>query len=109
MQKAETLGRFPFKASLGYPNVPARNGANLIPDPKCASIIQKAFELYAVGNASRANVLRTRTALGLTTQSGNKLTPETFERMLRNPEYCGWVVIGSWNVLEKGSFEPLVS
>jgi len=109
MLKAATLGRFPFKAPVGYLNVPARNGAKLIPDPERAPIIQKAFELYAVGNASRASVLRTITALGLTTQSGNKLSPQTFERMLRNPVYCGWIVIGSWNVREKGSFEPLVS
>lgn len=109
MQKAASLGRFPFKAPLGYLNVGSRNSANLIPDPARSPIVQKAFELYAVGTQTRGGVLRTVTALGLTTQSGCNLTPQTFERLLRNPIYSGWIVIPTWGLREKGSFEPLVS
>jgi site-specific DNA recombinase len=46
--------------------------------------------------------------LGLTTLKGKSLTAQTFESLLRNPIYCGWVVIPSWNLRERGSFEPLV-
>jgi site-specific DNA recombinase len=54
-------------------------------------------------------VLRLVTSLGLRTQRGLSLTPQTFEKMLRNPLYCGWIVIPSWSVRERGSFAPLVS
>ena len=109
MQKAASPGAIPIQAPLGYLNVGTRNSANLIPDPVRAPIVQKAFELYAAGAQSRAGVLRTVTALGLTTQSGRSLTPQTFERLLRNQIYSGWIVIPSWGLREKGSFEPLVS
>ena len=42
-------------------------------------------------------------------QSRRNLTPQTFERLLRNPIYSGWIVIPSWGLREKGSFDPLVS
>ena len=45
MKKAASVGRFPFKAPLGYINVSAQSGRNLIADPKSAPLIQKAFEL----------------------------------------------------------------
>ena len=59
MQKSARIGRFPFKAPLGYLNVRAtRDSANLILDPERAPLIRKAFELYASGTMSRAEVLR---------------------------------------------------
>ncbi len=36
-------------------------------------------------------------------------SPQTFEKMLRNPIYSGWIVIAGWGVRERGSFAPLVS
>jgi site-specific DNA recombinase len=47
MKSAASMGRFPFKAPLGYLNVGSQNqtGANLIPDAERAPLIRKAFEL----------------------------------------------------------------
>ena len=110
MEKSARIGRFPFKAPIGYSNVPAkRDTANLIPDPNCAPLIRKAFELYGVGTASRAEVLRQITNLGLRTHGGKPLTAQSFENLLRNPIYAGWVVIPAWGLKEPGSFEALVS
>ena len=109
MQRAASMGRFPFKAPLGYLNVSSQNGPNLIPDAERAPLIRKAFELYGTGTEAKAKVLRVITSLGLKTQRGSSLTPQTFEKMLRNPIYCGWIVISSWSVRERGSFAPLVS
>lgn len=109
MQRAATIGRFPFKAPLGYLNVSSQNGANLIADPERAPMIQKAFDLYATGAETKASVMRTVTLLGLKTQAGRKLTPQTFEKLLRNPLYAGWIVIPTWNLRERGSFTPLVN
>jgi site-specific DNA recombinase len=109
MKRAASMGRFPFKAPLGYLNVSSQSSANLIPDPERAPLIQKAFELYGSGTLTNAGVLRTVTSLGLKTQPGRKLTPQTFDRLLRNPIYSGWIVIPSWSLRERGSFTPLVS
>ncbi len=109
MQREASIGRFPFKAPLGYLNVSSQNCANLIVDPERAPIIQKAFELYATGAETKASVIRTVTLLGLKTQAGRKLTPQTFEKLLRNPLYAGWIVVPAWNLRENGSFTPLVN
>ena len=109
MQRAASMGRFPFKAPLGYLNVSSQNGANLIPDAERAPLIRKAFEFYGTGTHAKAQVLRMVTTLGLKTQRGRRLTPQTFEKVLRNPIYCGWIVIPSWSVRERGSFAPLPS
>jgi len=110
MEKSARIGRFPFKAPIGYINVRAtRDSANLMPDPDRAPLVRKAFELYGTGTLSRAEVLRQLANLGLTTHAGKRLTAQSFENLLRNPIYAGWVVIPAWNLRERGSFEPLVS
>jgi site-specific DNA recombinase len=109
MQKAASIGRFPFKAPLGYINIRQQNGANLFPDPQRAPLVQKAFELYAAGTHTRTQVLKTITSLGLRSGAGKVLTPQSFENLLRNPIYAGWVCIPSWNVKCRGTFEPIVS
>lgn len=109
MQRAASVGRFPFKAPLGYLNVPGKNVTNLIPDPERAPLIEKAFELYSTGAETKANVLRTLNALGLKTHRGTKITPQTFGRLLQNPIYAGWIEIPQWKVRERGSFRSLVS
>ena len=108
MKKAASVGRFPFKAPLGYINVSAQSGRNLIADPKSAPLVRKAFELAATGLQSKTEILRTVTKLGLQTTKGCALTPQTFQKLLLNPIYAGWVVIPTWGLKERGSFEPLV-
>jgi site-specific DNA recombinase len=89
--------------------MPGKISANLIPDPERAALVQKAFELFSTGAESKANVLRTVNALGLKTLKGRSITPQTFERLLQNPMYKGWIEIPAWGVKERGSFEALVS
>jgi site-specific DNA recombinase len=111
MKRAAAMGRFPFKAPLGYLNIlsQSQSGTNLIPDPVRAPLVKKAFELYGKGTETKNGVLRTISALGLKTQTEKAVTPQTFERMLRNPIYAGWVVIPEWSLKERGSFAPIVS
>jgi site-specific DNA recombinase len=70
MQRAASVGRFPHQAPLGYLNVNSKSGANLIPDPDRAPLVQKAFELYGSGTETKRGVLRTVSALGLMTAWG---------------------------------------
>lgn len=108
MKKAASLGRFPFKGPLGYINVGDGSGRNLIPDPKSSRLISKAFELAATGLHAKTEILRMMTRLGLETAKGRALTPQTFQKLLLNPIYAGWVSIPSWAMKVPGAFEPLV-
>jgi site-specific DNA recombinase len=110
MQAAAALGRWPFKAPIGYRNVHGSNkGPNIIPDEKTSGLVRQGFELMATGLQARAEVLRAINKLGLETAKGKQLSAQTFQKMLLNPIYAGWVVIPEWDVMERGSFEPLVS
>jgi DNA invertase Pin-like site-specific DNA recombinase len=109
MQRAASVGRFPHQAPLGYLNLRSKTGANLVPDPERTSLVQKAFELYGTGTQTESGVLRTLNALGLTTPKGRKVSLQTFDRMLRNELYAGWIYLPKWNLRERGIFEPLVT
>lgn len=109
MKQAASVGRFPFKAPVGYINVSRHEGRNLIPDPKTAPLVKKAFELAATGLHSKSSILQTLNSLGLTSQKDRPLSPQTFQKILVNPIYAGWVVIPTWGLKERGSFEPLVT
>jgi DNA invertase Pin-like site-specific DNA recombinase len=109
MAQAATVGRFPFKAPVGYINVSQHRGHNLIPDPKTAPLIRKGFELFATGLQSKAEVLKRLNALGLTTRKGLPMSAQTFHKLLINPIYAGWVAIPKWGMKCQGSFEPIVS
>ncbi len=108
MTKAVSLGRFPFRAPVGYINVSAQTGRNLILDPKSAPLIRKAFELAATGLKSKAEILKTVSQLGLQSSKGKLLSAQTFQQILRNPLYAGWVVIPTWGLKMPGNFDPLV-
>jgi hypothetical protein len=56
---------------------------------------------------SKAEALRTVTALGLRTIRGKSLTPQTFNELLKKPIYCGRIEI--WSVDIRGDFETIVT
>jgi DNA invertase Pin-like site-specific DNA recombinase len=89
---AVLAGRWPWSAPLGYKNVTAREGANIVPDPKTAPHIRTAFELIATGLYTQRQVLEKITEAGLRTSRGNKLSPQTFYKTLRKKVYVGYRV-----------------
>ena len=110
MTAALQRGRWTFKAPLGYRN--SSNGtasASLMPDPERAPLIRQAFEAYGTGVHTTRQVLRQVTALGLTTQRGSGLTPQTFGALPRNRIYAGQIEVPSLGVSAQGDFTPLVS
>ena len=109
MTQAAKVGRFPFKAPIGYINVSQHRGHNLIPDPRTAPLIRKGFELFATGLQSQAEVLKQLNSLGLTTRKGTPMSAQSFQKLLVNPVYAGWVSIPTWGLKCQGSFEPIVS
>ena len=86
-------GLFPWKAPIGYVNT--KSGATIAPDSERAALITRAFELFATGQYTKAEVLLIVTGEGLRTAAGKPVTKQTFQAMLRNPLYAGWVRIAS--------------
>ena len=80
-----------------------------MPDPERAPLIRQAFEAHGTGVHTTRQVLRQVTALGLTTQRGRGLSPQTFGALLRNRIYTGRIEVPSFGVSAQGDFTPLVS
>jgi DNA invertase Pin-like site-specific DNA recombinase len=106
-----TAGRFPWRAPLGYVNIGGKVGPNIKPDEKRAPLIRRAFELVATGRHKKSEVLKFITDEGLTTTRGKVLSPQTFQALLRNPIYAGWVTLPSDDTFEpvRGLHEPIVN
>jgi len=110
MLKAASIGRWPYKAPLGYRNIiGAKEGPNIEPDPETGSLIVKAFELMGTGSHSTADALRRVTQLGLKTAKGKPVTAQTFQKTLVNPLYKGVIRLPEWDFTGPGNFTPLVS
>jgi len=110
MRAALAAGQWTFGTPLGYRRrLDATGRRALEPNSNSGPLIKKAFELYASGLYSKADVLRKVTAMGLRTNHGNTLTIQTFQQVLRNPIYAGFISVPSWGIENvKGTFEPLV-
>ncbi len=110
MKAAQERGRWTFQAPLGYLNSKGiADGFSMVPDPERAPLVRKAFELYATGQYSKQEVLRSVSNLGLRTRKGRPVSAQTFDKLLRNPLYRGWIVVKKWGEPKQGSFEPLVN
>ncbi len=111
MRAAIALERWPFKAPLGYLNNVGNRigGPSLILDAERAPLIVRAFELYAAGQHTKQEVLKTATHLGLTTTKGKKVSMQIFHQMLTKPVYAGWTLVKDWNKKQLGDFPPLIS
>ena len=110
-RQAVAAGRFPWRAPLGYVNVGGKDAANIKPDPERAPHVRRAFELMATGQYTKSAVLKIVTDEGLTTARGKPLSAQTFQAILRNQLYAGWVTLPSDENFEpvRGLHEPIIS
>ncbi len=90
LEKAEQ-GIFPSYAPLGYRNVKASDGKNIIePDPGLAPIITRMFERYATGNMSIREVTKMARVEGMVFRKSKDPVPvATVHKILRNRIYSG--------------------
>ena len=110
MKAAQDRGRWTFQAPLGYQNAKGiPDGVSMVPDPDRAPLVAKAFELYATGQYSKQDVLKKVSILGLRTRKGRSVSAQSFDKLLRNPLYAGWISVKKWGAPKRGCFEPLVS
>jgi DNA invertase Pin-like site-specific DNA recombinase len=109
MRAALELGRWTFRAPLGYLNAPKWSDKTLIPDPERASLVKRAFEEFATGRDTKQEVLALVTDLGLRTRRGLVLNPQSFALILRNPLYIGTIQSPETGISCRGKFDPLIS
>ncbi|MFP5503228.1 MAG: recombinase family protein, partial [Candidatus Sericytochromatia bacterium] len=96
---------FPIKAPAGYLN--DRNQKKIVIDPSRAPIIRRAFEQYATGNFSLADIRKEMIEAGYTQRNGGRPPKSSIELILKNPFYYGEF---RWRgQLYKGNHEPLIS
>jgi hypothetical protein len=76
--------------AVDYLNIKSKTGPYIKPDGERAPLIARAFELMATGLHKKIDVLRLVTSKGLTTKTG-KHDPQSFDRILGNPIYAGWI------------------
>jgi DNA invertase Pin-like site-specific DNA recombinase len=94
-RQSVAAGRVPWHAPIGYVNVSSKAGANIEPDPQRAPLITRAFELMDTQVYKKSDVLRIVTKEGLTTRSGKQVASQSFDKILANSIYAGWVSLPS--------------
>jgi len=87
MDEKVAQGGWPHRAPTGYVN--DRETRSIIPDPATAPMVRAAFERYAAGNISLADLARDLNGHGYRSRSGRPFTASMLHVLLRNPIYCG--------------------
>jgi site-specific DNA recombinase len=110
-RQAAAAGRFPWRAPLGYKNIGGKSGPNIVPHEHDAPLVRRAFELIRTDRYKQADVLEIITKEGLTTAKGQAVPPQTFQAILRNPLYAGWVTMPSDDSFQpvRGLHQPIIS
>jgi site-specific DNA recombinase len=107
MSAALKAGKWTHRAPVGYVNSSDPGGLSF--DSKRAELVRLGFQMFADGAHSKAAVLRHVTTLGLDNpQTGRSISGQTWDKMLRNPLYAGWIT-SSWGITVRGAFPALIT
>ncbi len=85
-------GILPNKAPYGYLNDPRLRTIEI--DPVKSKIVRKAFEIFAEGESSLADIARFFQKFGITRYNGKMLHLDTVKRILNNKFYIGIINFG---------------
>ena len=109
MKAAIEAGRWPFQPALGYSNgIDDFGQKNIVPDPDTAPLVRKAFKLIATGLYTETQVREKVNSLGLQTRFGRPVSGQTFNKLIQNPLYAGWIAVEGWGEPRRGRFKPLI-
>ncbi|HHG90312.1 MAG TPA: recombinase family protein [Devosia sp.] len=98
-------GIYPFRAPIGYLDT---GGGNLkAVDPAKAPLVRQVFDLYCTGDYSITSLTEEMRRRGLKGFGGRLVVRRNIETILRNPFYCGKMVIRG--KLYAGAHEPLIT
>jgi len=100
-------GLYPRPAPIGY--LDKGQGQPKEPDPLRAPFIKQAFELYATGKYSLAVLDKKLNKLGFRNKSGNKLSKNGLNGILKNCFYTGLIKIEKVGEIFAGIHRPIIS
>jgi len=107
IRRAKMLGRYPGKAPIGFTNTTGIDGKKYIaPKEPEASVVKWVFEQLVRNCFVLEELRRMANAKGL------KCSKSNFWKFIRNPVYCGLIVLPSeteGNQIIKGIHIPLIS
>ena len=98
-------GVWPSKPPVGYLN--DRNARSIVVDPAEATLVRKAFELYATGNYALHEVRARMSEVGLVAYTGKRFSVSNYQVLFKNPFYYG--VMLSQGELFEGKHDPIIS
>ena len=109
--KARALkGLWSGKSPWGYVNTKDKLGNKIIiPHPERAPVVKMIFEKHITGKYSCKELAGLANKSGQRSRHGMKITKQLVAKILKNPIYCGRIVIQSFGVDVEGSHKPIIS
>src|SRR3989475_4657695 len=112
MRRKLQEGIFPWKPPRGYKSS-VRNDEKKTepdqPDQPLFGLLQKAWQEFATGSYTKAEILRLMTSWGVMTSKGRPLSPQCVDNFFRNPYYAG-ILVEPWSGEEcQGRHLPMVT
>ena len=109
-REAARQGYYPHgKAPLGYVKEPAGSPPNshkkLVPDKETAHVVIRMFEEMASGRTGTQIATGLNTD-GVRTSGGRRWRPQRIYDVIRNPVYCGDIVVGKMELGIDGKHRP---
>ena len=109
--KARALkGLWPGIAPWGYVNTKDEAGSKIIaPELTRAPIVKMLFEQYATGKYSFKELAKIANKSGQKSRHGCKICKQLVEKIIKNPIYCGRVVVPKFGVDIKGAHKAIIT
>jgi DNA invertase Pin-like site-specific DNA recombinase len=112
MRRKIQEGIFPWSPPLGYKGVSQPGTKKTLPDEPDQPVfgmLQKAWQEYATGAYTKAEILRLLSARGGSTKNGAPISKQSIDNMLRDPFYAG-IIRDPWSgEVHSGQHMPLIS
>jgi DNA invertase Pin-like site-specific DNA recombinase len=105
-------GIFPWRPPLGYKSSVSgteKKNAPDLPDEPSFSLVRRAFQEFATGAYTKAEIGRLMSRWGLVTVRGKALAPQSLDELFNNPFYMG-TLVDPWSGEEHpGKHTPVVT
>jgi site-specific DNA recombinase len=112
MKRKILEGIFPWKPPVGYKSPSLRREKKTRPDEPdqpLFELLQRAWNEYATGSYTKAEILRKMQLWGMTNRRGARVTASNLDFIFRNPYYAG-IIVDPWSKEEcEGLHVPMVS
>ena len=97
-------------APWGYTNSKDKLGNKILaPHPERAVVVKMLFEQYATGKYSYKELASMANKLGHKSRHGMKVSKQLVAKIIRNPIYCGKIVVPKFGISTEGSHGAIVT